>query len=325
MSSFGLVADVGGTNVRFALVDIEAGINLLSPRKYSSRNYPSIEAAARDYIDATKPDPLPSSAVLSVAGPVRDNSINMTNLGWHFTGNEFGRALHISSVQLINDYEAIAHSAASLTGEDLRRIGHSASVQQNERETVAIVGPGTGLGVGGYVRVQRSLIPLVTEGGHADFAPFDDVEVEVLKILRRKFGHVSNERLLSGPGLVNLHEALARIEDTPHEKMESHEITARALADKNSFCGKVLARFCAVLGSVAGDVALTLGARDGVLLAGGILPAVADFLTASDFRMRFEAKGRFEDYMKAIPTHLIVNDNAGLLGAAALLISKAHR
>lgn len=326
MSSFGLVADAGGTNVRFALVDLDTGIiELRSPRKYTSRDFSGIEDAAAAYLGTQTLSAPPSFAVLSVAGPVADNAINMTNLGWRFSGDEFGKALGIASVQLINDYEAVAHSVPSLKDSDLRVIGPSVSVRAGERETVAIVGPGTGLGVGGYVRTSGSLVPLVTEGGHADFAPSDDTETEVLKFLRRKFGHVSNERILSGPGLMNLHEALSNIEGARYEKIESHDITARAIADGGSLCGRVLSRFCAILGSVAGNVALTIGARDGVMLAGGILPAIADFFAASEFRARFEAKGRFESYMKAIPTRLIVNDNAGLIGAAALLISKARK
>jgi len=327
MNRFGLVADAGGTNVRFALVDLDASgsVALRAPQKFTSRDFSSIVDAARGYLAAQNLHEAPASGVVSVAGPVQDNAINMTNLGWRFSGGELDRALGTTQVQLINDYEAIARSVASLKDVDLRVIGPSILPKRDERETVAIVGPGTGLGVGGYARTQKELVPLVGEGGHADFAPSDDAEIEILKFLRRKFGHVSNERILSGPGLVNLHEALSDVEGVPYGNVKSPDITAQAIADKNSFCGRVLARFCAILGSVAGDVTLTMGARHGVMLAGGILPAIADFFAASDFRARFEAKGRFEGYMKAIPTRLIVNDNAGLLGAATLLISKANR
>jgi glucokinase len=321
MNKYGLVADAGGTNVRFALVDVDAGAGsaLAFPQKYSSRNFASIQEAAGAYLAERNLTVQPIAAVLSVAGPVQDNAINMTNLGWRFYGDELGRTLGIAHVQLINDYEAISRSVASLEENDLRTIGPSVSTVHAEQQTVAIVGPGTGLGVGGYVRTARELVPLVTEGGHADFAPTDDVEIEILKFLRRKFGHVSNERILSGPGLMNLHEALSAVEGVAYCSAEPHDITAQALADGGSLCAKVLSRFCAILGSVAGDVALIMGARDGVLLAGGIGPAIQDFLVASDFRNRFEAKGRFESYMKAIPTRLIVNDNAGLIGAASLL------
>ena len=327
MSRCGLVADAGGTNVRFALVDLDASgsVALRAPQKFTSRDFSSITDATRGYLAAQNLNATPVSAVISVAGPVQDNAINMTNLGWRFSGGELGQALGMGQVQLINDYEAIARSVALLKEADLRVIGPSILPKRGERETVAIIGPGTGLGVGGYVRTQTELVALVTEGGHADFAPVDDTEIEILKFLRRKFGHVSNERILSGPGLVNLHEAMAGVEGVPYENAEGQDITAQALADKNSLCGRVLARFCAILGSVAGDVALVIGARDGVMLAGGILPAIGDFFAASDFRARFAAKGRFESYMKAIPTRLIVNDDAGLLGAASLLISKVNQ
>jgi glucokinase len=323
MKNCGLVADAGGTNIRFALVDLDGDgpPKLVAPRKYTSKTFATAEDAARAYLSGQKLAEPPISAVLSVAGPVSDNAISMTNLGWCFSGNDFGKALDIAVVCLINDYEAIAYSVPSLGQADLRGIGSSKAVRNEERQTVAIVGPGTGLGVGGYVRTPKALIPLVTEGGHMDFAPADDVEIEVLKLLRGRYGHVSAERILSGPGLSNLHEALSAIEGKAIDRLHAHEITAHALKDVNSFCGRTLSRFCAILGSVAGDIALVIGARSGVLLAGGILPAVADFFIASNFRARFEAKGRFEAYMKDIPTQLIVQDNAGLLGAAASLLA----
>ena len=323
MSRYGLVADAGGTNVRFALVDLDSGA-VRACEKYTSRDYSSIADAARAYLAVQELGAAPEGAMISVAGPVADNAINMTNLGWQFSGRDLSGVLGIAQVRLINDYEAIARSISSLKETDLRVIGPSVAAKQGDRETVAIIGPGTGLGVGSYVRVSGNLMPLVTEGGHADFAPTDETEIEILRFQQKKFGHVSYERILSGPGLMNLYEALSDIEGVKSEKLESHDITARALADKNAFCGRVLSRFCAILGSVAGDVALIMGARDGVFLAGGVLPAVADFFASSDFRARFEAKGRFESYMKAIPTRLIVNDNAGLLGAASLLISKVR-
>lgn len=322
MNNCGLVADAGGTNVRFALVDTDqAHLALTAPRKYASKGFASIEHAAQAYLSEQVLNRPPVAAVLSVAGPVNGNAICMTNLGWRFSGDGFGKALSIGGVRLINDYEAIARSVPFLGTADLRDIGPVKTPGAGTHETVAIVGPGTGLGVGGYVRTSNSLTPLVTEGGHMDFAPADDIEIEVLKFLRARFGHVSAERVLSGPGLSNLFEALSTIAGRQNSTLEAHAITAQALSDRNSFSGQVLSRFCAILGSVAGNVALIMGARNGVLLAGGILPAVADFLAASPFRARFEAKGRFETYMRGIPTRLIVQDNAGLLGAAASLIA----
>jgi glucokinase len=243
----------------------------------------------------------------------------MTNLGWRFSASDLSEELGIRRIHIVNDFEAIAYSVPRLGREDLRDVGSIEHIPRRDRETVAIVGPGTGLGVGGFVRARKEFIPLAGEGGHIGFAPFDDVETEVLKQLRRRYDRVSAERILSGPGLVNLHDALSAVQGQSRESPDAHEITARALEDANSFCAQVLSRFCAILGSVVGDVALVMGARDGALLAGGILPAVADFLMGSPFRSRFEAKGRFQAYMKNIPTRLIVQDNAGLMGAASLL------
>lgn len=317
MNTQGLVADLGGTNVRFALVDPDRPGELVQPQKFSSKDAPGIVEVARTYLQSTGGKP--SRAVIAVAGPVTDGSIHLTNLRWKFSESEVAEALGMERVLLINDFEALALSVPHLTANDLMTIGPEPARTPAARETVAIVGPGTGFGVGGCVREGERIIPLVTEGGHADFAPWDDVDIEVLRFLRRRFGRVSTERILSGPGLVNLYEALAAAEGRAYEKLTPLDITARAKADASSFCAMVFGRFCAILGSVAGDIALVLGARGGVLIAGGILPATADLFAASAFRERFEAKGRFQGYMKDIPTRLIVQGRAGLIGAAASL------
>jgi glucokinase len=186
--------------------------------------------------------------------------------------------------------------------------------------TVAVIGPGTGLGMAGLVRGHGAAIPLVTEGGHASYAPGDDDEVEILRRLRRKFPHVSRERILSGPGLLNLYAAMAEIDGVLPAFTTPEAITAAAKSMPSSFEAKVFARFCAILGAVAGDVALTMGARNGVLIAGGILPDAIDAFLASNFRARFDDKGRFSPYMRAIPTALIVQPQAGLIGSAAILL-----
>ncbi len=324
MKNCGLVADVGGTNVRFALVDLDRPHDtaLQSPRKLVSRDYAGLAEAARDYLSDLKRDTAPVAAVLAVAGPIHDGEMRLTNLHWRLSTDELRAALHIDRVDLINDYEAVAYAVPRLGAGDLVDIGPALPASVAERQTVAIVGPGTGLGIGGCLRTAQGVFPLVTEGGHADFAPSDDVEIEILKFLRRRYAHVSAERILSGPGLVNLHEALAGIEGAACETLTAQEITACAQQDAASFSAKVFSRFCAILGSVCGDVALVMGARAGVLIAGGILPAVAGIFAASPFRERFEAKGRFHDYMRDIPTRLIVQQYAGLMGAAAVLAER---
>jgi glucokinase len=315
MAGTGLVADIGGTHARFALVDADAeGVTLREPEVLPTHQFASVVDAVRHYLEGRGAKPM--AAALAVAGPVENGRIALTNAGWSFSEREFGAALGIAQVRLINDFEAIAFAAPHFGAADLVDIG-SARAPHGGRaaETVAIVGPGTGLGVGGYVKTRRGIVTLASEGGHAGFAPSDDVEIAILKILARRHGRVSNERLLSGPGLVAIHDALAEIEGRAPVKVEAEDVTAQALADPASLGGQAFARFCAILGAACGDIALILGARDGVLLAGGILPRMANALAKSNFRARFEAKGRFEDYLKAIPTRLVVQDYSGLLGA----------
>jgi glucokinase len=304
MKDLGLVADLGGTNVRFALVD-ETGA-LHDAKKYATHDFAGMAEAVKAYLAETRA--APGRAVIAVAGPVKDNTIHLTNLGWSFAAGDLG----IAQARLINDFEALAWALRDLGRDDLVTIGPECGGQG----PIAIVGPGTGFGVGGCVPSGASVIPLVTEGGHADFAPSDAVEIEILKFLQRRFGHVSTERILSGPGLVNLHEALSAVEGVAYQKLHPDEITAAA---EGSFPAKVFERFCMILGAVAGDIALVMGARGGVMIAGGILPPLAGRLAASRFRARFEDKGRFRDYMAAIPTRLIVQSRAGLIGAAASL------
>lgn len=308
MTDLGLVADAGGTNVRFALVGADG--KLRAPGKFTSKDFPGIADAAKAYLSESGAKP--SRAVFAVAGPVRDNAIHMTNIGWTFSGDDVASALGMERVTLINDFEAIAYAVPHLGADDLVVIGPDRPVR---RGAVAIVGPGTGFGVGGCIPAAEGVVALVSEGGHASFAPTDDVEIAILKSLSARFGRLSIERILSGPGLVVLAEAMGAVPGT----LTPQGITQAARDDADGFDGRVFARFCAILGSVAGDLALTMGARGGVLIAGGILPAMREALAASEFRARFEAKGRFTDYMRDIPTHLIVQDFAGLIGAAAHL------
>jgi len=319
MSKKGLVADIGGTNVRFALVDLDdAHPDFASTRKYSTKTHPDIAAAARSYLGEMNYSGALGGIVFGVAGPVKNGSIHLTNAGWTISEKELRDALKVSFARVVNDFEALGEAIPVFQPQDLRQIGPLA-FDPKEQGTVAVVGPGTGLGVGGLVRREGAMIPLVTEGGHASFAPQDDLEVEVLKFLWKKAGRVSNERILSGPGLMNLYGAMAEIDGVPASDSTPEIVTNVASQKPGSFEAKVFARFCAILGSVAGDTALGMGARAGVLIGGGILPAAADFLAASDFRKRFEDKARFAGYMQDIPTSLIMDSQAGLLGAWAIL------
>jgi len=317
--SLGLVADIGGTNVRFALTDVDAQRpSFDNEKKYATKAHGDIAGAAKAYLDDLNFKGEIAGLVFGVAGPVQHGAIHLTNAGWTISEDDLRQKLKIPFARVLNDYETLAEAVPEFQPQDLKQIG-PLEFMNRRTGTMAIVGPGTGLGVGGLIRSNDATLPLVTEGGHANFAPTDDVEIEVLRVLLKKFGRVSNERLISGPGLQNLYAAMAQIEGRKPDEPEPEDITKTAREKPDSFEARVFGRFCAILGSVAGDYALGMGARGGVLIAGGILPDAVEFFVASDFRKRFEDKGRFADYMKAIPTALIVDDHAGLRGAAAIL------
>jgi glucokinase len=232
------------------------------------------------------------------------------------------QTLGLNPVKLINDFEALAWGAPIVPEAELASLG--GPVDGDPHATVAVLGPGTGFGVSALVRDAHGReMAMPSEGGHACFPPGDAVEDEILRILRRRYDRVSIERLICGPGLLNMHRALAEIDGRETHIDDPAEITETALKDPNTPCGATLARFCAILGAVAGDIALTTGARGGVYIAGGIAPRILPFLKASPFRERFERKGRFQPYMQAIPTKVILHKHAALLGAARVAFKEA--
>lgn len=308
-----LVGDVGGTNARFALSRMVDGVPRVEHHhSFPAKDHPTLLDGVRAFLEGC--DVRPDGGVIAVAGPVTAGFIDLTNSPWRVSEAELA-SLGVGPIRLINDFEALAWAAPMMEGADLAHLG--GPDRGDPQQTLAVLGPGTGFGVSALAHDRwGSAVALASEGGHVDFAPSDPIEDEVLRILRRRYTRVSIERLVCGPGLVNLHRALAEIDGRPTSIDDPAEITRDALADPRSACGATLARFCAILGSVAGDVALTTGARGGVYIAGGIAPRILDFLTASPFRERFEQKGRFTPYMQAIPTWVILHRQAALLGAA---------
>ncbi|MBX3479551.1 MAG: glucokinase [Caulobacter sp.] len=305
-----LVGDVGGTNCRFALVeDGDEEARLVNPRGFEREGHDTLEAALDHYLDGR---PLPAEAVIAVAGPVTDGRAALTNGRWKMSEGAL-KAHGFRRARLINDYEALALSVPRLGPDDLGDIGDVAP----SGGTVAIIGAGTGLGVGALVRDAVGEAVAVTEGGHIAFAPTDETEVAILSILTTRFGRVSVERVLSGPGLVNLYEALARLSDVEPLDLSPEDVVHRATQGDDRVCADAVQRFCRIYGAVAGDFALAFGASGGVYLGGGIAPKMLDTLRGSAFRQAFEAKGRFEDYCAAIPTKVILHPHAALLGAAA--------
>lgn len=301
-----LVGDIGGTNARFGLARPgTAGVE--SIREYHVADFPRCTDAIAAYLKAVGHKPPPRAAI-AVAGPVIDGAIDFTNSDWVLSEADL-RGMGMTGARLINDFAALAYATERLEGRDLHRLGHRAEGEADG--TRVVLGPGTGFGVsalaGGVV--------VASEGGHAAFAPGDDVEDEILRLLRLKHGRVSIERVLSGPGICSLHRCLAQIAGYTVETDDPAAITSAALAGDPASLDTLM-RFCGILGAVAGDLALTFGATGGVFIAGGIPPRILDLLDASTFRERFEDKGRFRDYLAGIPSQVILHPHAALVGAA---------
>ncbi|MBV8397853.1 MAG: glucokinase [Acetobacteraceae bacterium] len=310
-----ILADIGGTNARFAMLS-PAG-ELGPPCILPGSSYPTPEKAVRAASEQLG-DPPPLSAILAVAGPVRDHRCYMTNLGWTFEEGPLASALGLASVRLINDFEAVAWSLPHLDEADLRSLGGG---RAEPGAPALAIGAGTGLGVSCLVptgQAPGAAYVLSSEGGHIGLAAEDAREDALIGRLRARFGRVSAERALSGPGLVTLYEAVAETEGETAQPLTPAEVTTRGLDGSCRLARITLDLFCALFGAFAGDLALAFGARGGVFLAGGIAPRLADYLAASQFRARFEAKGRLSDYTAAIPTRLIVRPDPALAGLAAL-------
>jgi glucokinase len=309
-----LLGDIGGTNARFALCD-GPGAEPRAALGLACDDYPDLAAAAQAYL-SNHGDNRPAHACIAVAGPVAGDRVALTNSAWSFSIEATRARLGLERLLIVNDFTAQALSVPSLGPGDLARVGGGEAVAG---AAVAVIGPGTGLGVSGLVPVAERWVAVPGEGGHLGFAPSDETETAILNLLRRRFGRVSCERLVSGPGLVILHQALSALADQPAEPLAPDQIVERALAGTDPLCRDVLERFCAILGTVAGDVALALGARGGVYIAGGIVPRFLDFFRASRFRPRFEAKGRLGAYISAIPTSVITVAMPALTGTARAL------
>jgi glucokinase len=253
-------------------------------------------------------------AVFAMALPVEADWVHLTNSPWAFSIEQTRKALGLQLLSVINDFSAQALAVPVLTPKERLQLGEGQPV---EGGAIGVIGPGTGLGVGGVVRIDDVWHPIASEGGHVSLAPQDEVDAAVWGELRRRFGHVSNERVLSGPGLVNLATALAALAGRELEIADPTEVTRRARDEHCPFCRAALERFSAMLGAAAGDLALTLCAQGGVYIGGGLVKRLGDLFDVERFRARFVAKGRFEDYLGAVPTYLVTRRDPGLLGAAA--------
>ena len=306
-----LVGDIGGTHSRFAVVDVSGPTWRITRRidiEADGRDFP---ATLRSYLDQAGLRAIPGAAAIAVAGPVSGGAVTLTNRNWRFSESDL-RGLGFHNALLINDFATLAFSIAVMAPGDVHTIGPE--IAGIDGEPISIIGAGTGFGAACLARFHGRAVPVATEGGHAGFAPSDPREIEVLEVLQRRFDHVSIERVLSGPGIENLHAALAEIAGRKTTAMTAAQIVAAQDNDPTS--RETVEMFCAIYGSVAGDFALVHGARGGVYLAGGIAQKIEQTLVQSTFRARFEAKGRMSAYVKAIPTKLILSEDTAFLGAA---------
>lgn len=320
-STHKLLADIGGTNARFALAAAEAHPPLLtdSIRCYRVADFESLSDAAQCYLDEL--DVQPERAVFAVAGRVEGDRVHATNNPWAMSASQARKRLNLQGVRMVNDFAAMSMCVPLLETDDVVRIGapEPRVVGAADDQTFAITGPGTGLGVGGLLRRGGEWMRLETEGGHVAWSPETPEEIDALRVLSQRFKRISNERVISGRGITNLYDALAEVAGRSSDSPGAAEIVERA--EQGEEIGvRTLKIFSASLGSIAGDVALTMGAWDGVYLAGGMPPKLLSWLKEGDFRARFENKGRLEETMRDIPTMVITHEQAGLLGAAAIAL-----
>jgi len=308
-----LVGDVGGTHARFATVDVARPAPWrLENREDSAIHFASFEQALQQYLDHAGFKQVPAAATIAVAGPITAGQVRFTNRDWVVSEAALRRA-GCRTALLINDFVALAFAVDTLQPAELRTIGPEIAGMPDQ--PITILGAGTGFGVSCLARYRDRIVPVATEGGHIGFAPSDEQECAVLQVLLGRFGRVSVERLLSGPGLENLYQVLEQIAGRAPAPLSAKDVTERALKG-DAACGSALTMFCSVYGAVAGDFALAHGARGGVYIAGGIAQKIEDFLQRSPFRARFESKGRLSGYVQPIPTKLITSDDAALLGSA---------
>ena len=313
--NWGLVGDIGATNARFALVT-PAG-DLTPPRNYLCSDHATIGEAIAAYL-ANSDGGRPERAVLAVAASLHGDNVTFTNNPWTFSITTLRRSLGLDRLRVINDFHANALAVTRLGGDDVRKIGGGEAVAGMP---MGIIGPGSGLGVSAVVPSGDAYVPIAGEGGHVTMAASDDEESGVLALMRRRYDHVSAERVLSGPGLVNLYNALCELAGTPAAALTAAQISDPATGARDPFARRAVSMFCAMLGTVAGNLALTLGARGGIYIAGGMVPKLGEAFAQSNFRARFEDKGRFSSYLAAIPTSVVVRPDAALIGAAQLLDS----
>ncbi len=323
-----LIADIGGTNARFALAPAVGRtasavgappVAVTQERHLRVRDHLDLAAAALAYLEDLPGDqPSIDEAVIAVATPVDAELIRFTNSPWQFTRDDLKAGLGVERLAVINDFAAQAAAIPHLSEADSIAIGGGAALAG---WPVAVFGPGTGLGAAALLPTTSGPLVIASEAGHVSFAPHDELEIEILHRLLARVGHVSNERLLSGPGLVTLTHAMAEISDRAFAGTSPEAITAAAADGSSEVAIDALRVFSGLLGAAAGDLVLTFGAKGGVYLCGGLCGRLGRHFDHVRFRERFEAKGRLGSFLASVPCYQVTNPRTGLLGAAAYVFS----
>lgn len=322
-----LVADIGGTNGRFGLVEFDAEKNRVNGKtNYTAErqitlkcaNYPDMATMIKACCSEFGVE-IPAYGCLAIAGPIENGQASMTNLNWKFSIDGLRDQLGMKTLHVINDFASLAYAVPFLEENELVTLYDSH--KSNAEAPIVVMGPGTGFGMAALVPDQNNWRIIPTEGGHASFAPTNEKELDIKAFLLKEQNHVSVENILSGGGLVTLYRALAHNQDVDAMPYTPAEVSTKGISNQDPLCREAVLTFCDILGEVAGDKALSLGAKGGVVIGGGITPKLVDLLPESHFLERYKNKGPMTGYVSDISIKLIVNDKAALVGSAAWLIN----
>jgi glucokinase len=315
-----LLADIGGTNARFALWMNGA---LCALHEYKCNEYPELALAAKAFLAGYgAPYPQVREAAIAIAAPITGDRLAMTNHNWQISVSELRAQMQWDRLIVINDFTALAMSLRHLPKHELEQ--HGGGEPQANR-AIGLIGPGTGLGVSGLIPINDVWMPIQGEGGHVTMSACNDREAAILEALRRRYNHVSAERVICGSGLVLLYETLCELDGIAKQTLQPKDVADRALNDSDKHCVEALNMFCAMFGTLASNLALTLGALGGVYIGGGIIPRLGSFFANSAFRERFDFKGRYTQYVAPIPVYLIRSANPAFVGLAQTFDSPSPR
>jgi glucokinase len=314
-----LLADIGGTNARFALETAPGKIDAIEVLACAA--YPTLAAALVAYLASPTVAQAGGTGIrngaIAIANPVIGDMVRMTNHHWEFSIEALRREVNFDTLVVVNDFTALARSLPQLSATQKHQVGGGTSIAGTP---LGLIGAGTGLGVSGLIPDKDGgWTALLSEGGHVTFAPANPAEVAILQFAWKEFEHVSAERLLSGVGIELIYRALADRDGVADDKLGAAEISRRALAGECKLCDEVVETFCCMLGTIAGNIAITLGAQGGIYIGGGIVPRLGERFDRSGFRSRFEQKGRFAKYLSEVPTWVITAEYPAFVGVSAIL------